>query len=260
MLVDYLNVSIHGYAGELFVNGAPILRTPVDAPYTATPTISEWLIDGDNELALRVDAIAPASAIFDPLSPRRLIVQRCQGPLDEIVPPGQDVVLDALTYAPRPGDPAPALPLRLTHRFRASPGRTWAWCSAPVLSLDAATTRELRMFLEAVHADLSDGDIDGLLSRQRIKLAEVAPLYGADPRHVRDELARQFAALSAGGAWTVAPLRDADLELRLCCGGRVVEPRTRDGRPLLRGHAADATDWSLPTFVARINGLFEIVR
>ncbi len=128
--VDYLNVSIHGYACEVFVNRAPILRTPVDVPYTAIPSVSEWLVSGDNEIAVRIDAIAPPAATADPLSPRRLIVQRCVGPLGEIVPAGEDQPIDGLTYAPAPDDPRPTLPLRIAYEFRLPPGPTWAWQTA----------------------------------------------------------------------------------------------------------------------------------
>ncbi|MCY1061592.1 hypothetical protein [Nannocystis sp. SCPEA4] len=259
-LVDYLNVSIHGYACEVFVNGAPIVRTALDTPYTATPPISEWLVTGDNEMTVRIDAIAAPAACSDPLSPRRLLVERCVGPLDAVVPVGEDQVLDTIEYTPQPGDPPPALPLVLTHEFKLPSGPTWAWESAPPLQLDAATTAELLMFLEVVHADLSEGNMDGLLARQRIKFAEVAPLCGTTPEAAEATLKEQFAELSADGAWTVAPLRHADLELRLCCGGRVVEPRTRDGHPALRGRAAGGDEWSLPIFIARIDGMFEIVR
>lgn len=256
--IDYLNVSVHGYACELFVNGAPILRTPEGAPYAATPTVSEWYVHGANELSVRVDAVAPPPAIPDPLSPRRLRVQRCVGPLGAVVPAGEDVVLDELVFVP--GDEPPALPLRLVHRFDAATGGAWAWETAPVLTLDAGTAAELVLFLEGLHADLEDGAIDGLLARQRIKLAELAPRYGSDPAAVYAGMHRQFAALSAGGAWAVAPLAHDDLELRPCCGGRLVEPRTRAGEPVLRGRGADATEWAMPVYIARVGGVFEIVR
>lgn len=258
--VDYLNVSIHGYACELFVNGAPILRTPVDNPYTAIPSVSEWLVSGDNEIAVRIDAIAPPGAIVDPLSPRRLIVQRCVGPLGEVVPAGEDQVVDGLTFAPLPDDPPPTLPHRVAYGFRLPPGPTWAWQSAAVLSLDAATIAELHIFLDALHADLVEGDIPGLLSRQKIKFAELAPLYGMTPESARAGLEAQFSELSKDGAWTVEPLRYDDVRLHLCCGGRVIEPRTRDDQPVLSGQAADGNAWSLPVFISRIDGMFEVVR
>lgn len=258
MLVDYLNVSIHGYAAELFVNGAPILRTPVDAPYTATPTVSEWLVGGDNEIAVRIDAVAPPAALTDPLSPRRLIVQRCEGPLDEVVPAGEDLVRDALP--PPPADADPPLPLFLAYRFKLPAGPTWAWESAAPLQLDAATVGELRMFLEALHHDLVDGHLDAVLARQRIKFAELAPRYGSDPAAASQALREQFEGLAEDGAWSVAPLRWSDLELRLCCGGRVVEARTREGRPALRGRGSGVLEWTLPVFIARIGGALEIVR
>jgi hypothetical protein len=259
-IVDYLNVSIHGYACEVLVNGAPIVRSPIDSPYMATPPVSEWLVTGDNEMAVRITAIAPPGACSDPLSPRRLIVERCAGELGTVVPVGEDHVLDAIVYEPDPDDPPPPLPLLLTHAFRLPPGPTWAWESAPPLQLDAATTAELLMFLDAVHADLVVGDMDSLLARQRIKFAEVAPLCDMTPEEAAAELKAQFTALSADGAWTVAPLRPEEIELRPCCRGRVIEVRTRDGQPALHGLAAGGSEWSLPIFVARIGGMFEIVR
>lgn len=259
MLVDYLNVSVHGYAGELFVNGAPILQLPLAAPVTATPTVSEWLVGGDNEIAVRVDAIAPAAATLDPLSPRRLIVQRCEGPLGAIVPVGGDVVRDGLTYAPAPDEPAPVLPLRLAYGFRLPAGPRWAWEGAPVLALDRSELAELRLFLEAVHADLSEGHIDRVTARMRVKYAELAPRYGSDPAAARAGMTRHFQALAQGGAWTIEPLGE-ELELRPCCGGRLVEPRGRGGLPALRGGAAGGRRWRLPVFIARLGGALEIVR
>lgn len=255
--IDYLNVSIRGYACEIFLNGAPILRTPLASPYMATPTVSEWFVHGDNELSVRIDAVAPPPDVPDPLSPQRLIVQRCEGPLGAVVPAGEDLVQGELIYTPAE---APTLPLTLVHRFTASTGRKWAWETAPMIKIDEPTAAELLLFLEGLHADLQDGVVDGLLARQKIKIAELAPLYGSDPAAIHAGMHQQFSELSAGGAWSVAPLRADDLELRPCCGGRVIEPRTLSGAPVLRGRGADATEWAMSLFIARIDGIFEIVR
>lgn len=85
-------------------------------------------------------------------------MRRCEGPLGAIVPPGADLVRDGLTYSPAEGDPTPPLPHRLAHGFRLPPGPRWAWEGAPPFTLDSATLGELRLYLEAVHADLSEGD------------------------------------------------------------------------------------------------------
>lgn len=255
--VDYLDVSIRGYACELFVNGAPILRTPVEFPYMATPTVSEWFVHGENELSVRIDAVADNVAP-DPLSPQRLIIKRCEGPLGAVVPVGEDRVLDEFVVIP--ADAGLVVPATVVHKFTAVTGRQWAWETAPRIGLDAGTRAELWLFLEALHADLQDGLMDGLLARQKIKIAELAPRYGSDPAAVRAGMHQQFSELAAGGAWTVAPLRLEEIELRPCCDGRLIEPRTREGEPALRGRGADATDWALPIFIARIDGVFEIVR
>lgn len=243
--IDYLHVSTRGYACEIFINGAPLLKTTADTPCLATPTISEWLVHGVNEVTVRIDEIA---------EPAELLVQRCEGPLDPGARADDDAILDELSRTPTA--PAPRdRPLSL--RFTAATGRRWAWETAPVLDLDDATTTEVHTLLDALHTDLSHGVITGLLARQRIKIAELGPRYGRDPAAVHAGMLRQFAELSTRGAWSVAPLEHEDLVLRACCGGRLIEPRTRDGAPALRGCGAE---WALPLFLARVGGALEIVR
>ena len=83
--VYFLNVSVRGYQAEVLVNGAPILRTPLDTPYTAIPSVSEWMIEGSNEISVEISARAPVAAVPDPDSPQRLIVQLCQGELLSLI-------------------------------------------------------------------------------------------------------------------------------------------------------------------------------
>jgi hypothetical protein len=59
----------------------------------------------------------------------------------------------------------------------------------------------------------------------------------------------------------MAPFEAEGMQLRLCCGGRVAEVRARDGGvPLRQLDAIDDETWGLGLFVARINGVFTVVR
>ena len=259
--VYYLNVSIRGYQAEVFVNGAPILHTPLETPYMAIPSVSEWMIEGRNEISVAIAARQPMATSPDPDSPQRLIVQLCEGALEERVEPGQEQVLAEIRHSPAQDvGPRPPARLLMTHTLAQWP--RWAWQDAPVFASDDAADAELWTFLESVHHELSEGRIDAVLARERIKFAEVAPLYGSSPAEAAALTRSQFAELSLLAPWSVAPLVRAETQLRRSCGGRVVELRTIDGLAALRSGPTmqDTAAWSLFAFVARVDGLLEIVR
>lgn len=258
--VYYLNVSIRGYQAEVLVNGAPIVRTPLDTAYTAIPSVSEWMIAGRNEISVEIAARAPVATSPDPDSPQRLLVQLCVGALGEMVAPGQEQVLCEIRHSPAQ-DLGPRPPARLLQTYDLARWPRWAWQDAPVFAADEATEAELWTFLESVHHDLADGRIDAVLARERVKFAEVAPLYGSSPAEAAALTREQFAELAAEAPWSVAPLERDEVTLRRCCGGRVVELRGPEGRAALRsGPSMQDAAWSLYAFVARVNGLLEIVR
>jgi len=258
--VYFLNVSIRGYRAEVFVNGAPIVHTPLDAAYTAIPSVSEWMIEGSNEITVEIAERAPVAKTPDPDSPQRLIVQLCQGELGEMVAPGQEQVLCEIRHSPA-SDPGPRPPARLLQKYPLARWPRWAWQDAPVFADDEAADAELWMFLESVHDELGDRRIDAVLARERVKFAELGPLYGSSPAEAAALTRAQFAELAGMAPWSVAPIERDEVQLRRCCGGRVVELRGADGRAALRGGASmqDAA-WSLYAFVARVNGLLEIIR
>ena len=258
--VYFLNVSVRGYQAEVLVNGAPILRTPLDVGYTAIPSVSEWMIEGSNEISVEIAARAPVATTPDPDSPQRLIVQLCEGALGEMVAPGQEQVLCEIRHSPAQ-DLGPRPPARLLQKYILAQWPRWAWQDAPVFAADEAADAELWTFLESVHHELDEGRVDALLTRERVKFTELGPLYGSSPAEAAAQTRAQFAELAAMAPWSVAPLEREEIVLRRCCGGRVVELRGPDGRAALRsGPSMHDAAWSLYAYVARINGLLEIIR
>lgn len=250
-MIDYLNVTTRGVAAEILVNGAPILRTPLDAPCAAIPSISEWLVDGDNRITAAVYALATAE-------PPQLRVQLCAGQLGEFVAPGQELARGELALHLDPGAP-PSLPVTLALHESRLGGPRWAWQDAERWTLDEAALAELGLYIEMLHGYLEDGSIDAVLAHMRIKYAELGPLYGATPDLAAAVLRQHFVELSAGGAWRVAPLSPADVLLRPVCDGRLITPVDRDGEPALRGLGSSGP-WELPVFVGRVAGALEILR
>lgn len=259
--VYYLNVSIRGYATEVLVNRAPVCRSPVDAPYMVIPSVSEWMISGVNEIAVEVHAVDTTSPP-DPDSPRRILVQLCVGTLGEMVEPGSEQVLCEIRHDPAALPPRSPPPRRLAQSHTLADWPRWAWQDSPVFPEDDATDEELYTFLESLHGDLADGRIDAVIARERVKFAEVAPLYGSSPAEAAALTREQFAELASLASWSVAPIDRDEVVLRRCCDGRVVELIDRNDRAVLRSGPTmeDVAAWSLYVFVARVRGLLEIVR
>jgi hypothetical protein len=218
------------------------------------------MIEGSNEISVEISARAPVAAVPDPDSPQRLIVQLCQGELGEMVAPGQEQVLCEIRHSPAL-DSVPRPPARLTQNYALARWPRWAWQDAPVFANDEAADAELWTFLESVHDELEDRRIDAFLARERVKFAELGPLYGSTPAEAAALTRDQFAELAGMAPWSVAPLERDEVVLRRCCGGRVVELRGPEGRAALRsGPSMQDAAWSLYAFVARVNGLLEIIR
>ncbi len=254
--VYFLHVSIRGHATTVLVNGAPVCRTGLEA-YNAIPSVSEWMVAGENEIAVEIHAVEAVPTVQDPDSPQRVLVQLCVGALGEMVEPGAERVLCEIRHVPT----ARAAPRRLAQRHALASWPRWAWQDAPVFAADDTSDAELWTFLESLHAELQEGHIDAVIARERVKFAEVAPLYGSTPAEAAALTREQFAELSNLATWSVAPIERDEVVLRRCCGGRVVELCDRGGRAALRsGPEMAEAAWSLYVFVARVRGLLEVVR
>jgi hypothetical protein len=279
----YLNVTIRGYDAEVFLNGAPILSAVRAYSCIALPPVSEWVVEGENVLSVVVeggDHIDPppedgsedGEQTTAPPPPRPgeeplLRVALCRGELGEIVEPGQENELVALEWVPPPRG-ADEPPLELPHEEHVTidlshPWGTWAWESAPAFDFETDPTAVLDIirFLADLHAALAAGRLDPLLDASRVKFDEVAPCYDMDPGQARARLGAAWPEITKPAGWQLAPFDESDLDLRLCCGGRVIEPRTLFGEPVLRqAEELDEQRWTMPLFVAHVGGQLAIVR
>ncbi|HEY8427621.1 MAG TPA: hypothetical protein VIL20_04570 [Sandaracinaceae bacterium] len=273
----YLNVAIRGYDADVFVNGAPIVRASRGYPCIVLPPVSEWIVQGENVLTVAVeggDALDPpgeseAGAAPPPADePPRLRVALCRGELGEFVEPGRENELVVIDWTPPPPPGEGEEPLALPHEVRAAvdlshPWGAWSWESAPAFDLwaEPETVVEVATFLADLHAALERGQLDPLLDASRPKLEEVAPCYDMDPAAARQRLVAAWPEITKAPGFRLAPFDEADLELRTCCGGRVLEPRSLAGEPVLRqAEALEGQRWSLPLYLARIDGKLAIVR
>jgi hypothetical protein len=240
--IFYVRVRSRGCTAEIRLNDAPIFAVGKSAAQQATPTVSEWVIDGDNEL--RVDLLEIDS---DP----RIHVALCESTIGALPDPGRDREIVVIDWPS--ASELPTLPLSLSEVGVASHSfGEWAWQRAPEFAADLRTTADVIAYVRSLHAELAAGRIDMLVDQSAIKFAEVAPAYAMSVAEAEQRLRGVWTALSSTVGWRLAPFDERDVELRLHCDGRLVEPTSLAGEPILRQwRAIDGEQWSLPIFIAR---------
>ncbi len=198
--------------------------------------------------------------------PPMLRVSLCRGEIGELVEPGQEDELLVLEWTPPPRDDEH--PLVLPHEERATvdvqhPWGAWSWEGAPAFDFETEPeiVLDVVQFITDLHTAVAAGRLDPLLDASQMKFDEVAPCYEMDPGQARSRLGGAWPEITKPSGWRLADFDESDLDLRLCCEGRVIEPRTLDGEPVLRqAEALENQRWMMPLYIARIGGQLTIVR
>lgn len=293
----YLNVTIRSYDAEVFLNGAPIVRAFREFPRVALLPVSEWLVQGENRLSVTIlgadhlpapvaseehegaeqrvpsEAGPPTEPPRPPTegedaAPPLLRVALCVGDLGELVEPGRERELLVLEWTPPPppgeGEPPLSFPLEAQETLTLShPWGIWSWEQAPRFDFEEDPTIVLDVtdFVAELHAAMAQGQLATVIGRSVPKYDEVAPCYDMDPADARERLVLAWLEISAPPGFRLADFDPADVDLRLCCDARVIEPRTLTGEPILRqALPIDDTSWEMPLYIARIDGQLTVVR
>lgn len=254
--IFYLHVRTRGVTAEIRLNDAPMFAVTADAGTQAFPTVSEWVIAGENALSVELLEAGEGASVH---------VALCEAKIGDVPELGRELELCVIDWPPLPtpvpeGEPEPevappVLPLTLRALGVAThPWGEWSWQRSPEFDADLRTTADVVDYVRSLHAALAAGRVDVLIAQSTTKFAEVAPAYDMSVGEAHQRIAGTWAALSALPGWQLAPFDEADIELRLHCDGRLVEPTTLAGEPILRqARAIDGELWSMPIFIARTN-------
>jgi hypothetical protein len=260
--VYYLDVDVEGCDAGIYLNGAPVLSTWHRERCSAAPTVSEWIVQGRNELALVILAVPSMDGPQPEGLAKVSVVARvslCCGLAGNAADPSTQT-LCSVSWSP-PADPRPQLPAQdRAYADVAHPWGEWRWTSAPTLPDDGAFRAEVLNALALIHTPLAQGSTRMLLSASQVKFEEVGRCYAMDLPAARSRFRSMWASMSADPGFRVAPLVAEQVVLQRFCGERLVVPLTAQGRAVLRADTEDGSGWSLPLFFARVDGLLAVVR
>jgi len=260
--IFYVHVKGRGVRAEVRLNDAPVLDLFREYPQDAFPTVSEWVVDGENLLSVHIDDHDPSAS---------LAIALCEAKLGDVPDPATQVPIAEIRWPPprpampgadeAPGEaapPAPPPPAVLEAAGVAShPWGQWSWQRSPPFDLDAPTTDAVVAWVRDLHTYLDQGRVDVLAGHSQAKFDEVAPVYDMTAADAAQRLTRTWSYLEAQTGWELAPFDVDDLDLRVRCGGQLIEPRTREGLAVIRQRRAIPGErWSLPIFLGRTNWEF----
>ncbi|NVB42297.1 hypothetical protein G6O69_31020 [Pseudenhygromyxa sp. WMMC2535] len=239
----YIRAEAQDCAAEILLNGAPVLAGPARFPWSAVPAMSEWVVNGDNELGARITELGDAP---------RLRVSLCLGELG-VSPSAEnehEIVVIELVI---PEGVPPVAPLEISDVGQAQHAwGQWYWEGAPPFAGDRHSRQAVLDFLQVIHAGLAAGSVDALIAASGYKFADLARCYDLTLSDIHAQLRAVFAELSSEPGWALADIDPSDLELRLHCDGRVLEPVTRSGEPALRQQTREGEQgWSIGLFIVR---------
>lgn len=277
-----LECEAEGCVVELYLNDQPVERRGEGRGLGKfyNGQCNHELVPGENELTLVISpGPTPASTLRArperPGRARRLSIRRNEEPK-----PGK-ATCKLTRYLEHEviGSPAGELLLELSWELEPTAERhwpqvvsatvelgelwgRWAWQDAEPLTLDEQTRAEVKLFLEDLHAALSNKDLDPLIERSRSRVAEISRAYELPAGQKEEEVRKNAAFFQEQEGWGMAPLDWEQADLRLCGRRRLIECVAQDGMSLLRelprGEHGVVNSW--PLFLAKIDGRLEIVR
>jgi hypothetical protein len=247
-----------GCAAEAWVNGVPVLRLPAGGGNAALP-VHEYLVEGDNHLQLVIEPAANAPRLADgnAVAALRLLLPRSGQPGSELsarsladldwVAADGELIRPPVTLQQRL-----ALPVKLPR---------WRWFDAPPLDDVPGVQPLVAAFVQQLAISLAQGDPEPFLAAARVRFEDLAQAYQQPVAELAARWRSRIEMLAATKALKAVLPALADIHLRPCAGGRLLEPVLADGEPALRTETlADGTRHAWPIRIAVVEGRCHIVR
>ncbi len=251
-----------GCAAEAWVNGVPVLRTAPQGGSLSLP-VHEYLLEGDNELELVAEPVAPGASVAPRLAAGtvgaslRLLLPRTGQPGSELSARG----LAELDWAVADGElfRPPVLTRQVIHLPVKLP--RWRWLDAPPLADLPAAQPLVAEFVQNIAASLGRGDPEPFLAAARVRFEDLSIAYQQPLAELAARWRSRIEMLHATKALRPVLPALADVVLRPCAGGRLLECLSPTGEPALRTEAGpDGSRHAWPIRVAVVEGRTHIVR
>lgn len=256
-----LRLRTQGCAAELRLNDIPLLAAGPGR--TLNLPVNEYLFEGRNRMTLLIEPPAPGAlppprlADGDSGASARLLLPR----IGRVGSEHSARSLAELDWAAADGewvepgtrlDQVLALPVKFPR---------WRWPDMPAVADPAAVQPLVARFVQGLALSLARGDPEPFVQSARLRFEELAQAYAQPLPELLARWRARIQRLHAAKALRLAVPALADVMLRPCGDGRLLECLAPDGAPLLRSAPADdGSQQAWPLRVAVIDGHCHVLR
>jgi hypothetical protein len=210
---------------DFWINDIPVWRMlHREAVFQGIP-VHEFLVDGTNTLRVTLVGAQPTAA--------QAAMTVSQYPAGARLGQGAGRLLGAVDLRTPGANNQPVIVAESS--FSASLPLRWSWQDLPVVDWAAPNARAaVEQFLQEFARRLQASDRDWLVHVFEPRMADYCRAYGLDLQAELAEMDMRIARRRADSAFVVRPVTVADLALRPCAAGQLVECLLLTGEPAIR--------------------------
>ncbi len=271
MIFHVLEVRVENCVAEVYLNDIPIIRRGNDYGLEFGGPVNQYMVNGLNRLEIVVDpGPVPAEALtgtagcrqcFTPDKEARAWAALSTYPKGAIIdgPDREEIV--ALEWKPENNRPH-CFPLVCSASIDLGEiYKAWQWQSAPRLTLDDETLREVSDFVIGMHGSLAILDFERYVELSKHRNEEGDFAYQKMPGTVAQQLLSMRGYIEDDPGWGMATLKPDEFSFRLCGNDRMIECVAKSGEPVLEELADNEGSISrYPMLLSKIDGEWLIVR
>lgn len=252
-----------GCAAELRLNDIPVARTPPAGGSLSLP-VHEYLLSGTNHLALLLDPPPEGVAVAPRLGAPGGLAAQARLLLPRIGHVGSELTartLAELSVALPEGEIyQPPLVVQRSAELPISFPR-WRWLDLPPVADVAAVQPLVAGFVQGLAIALAKGDPEPFVHGARLRFEELAVAYQKPAAELAARWRARIQMLFATKALRMVLPALADMQLRPCAGGRLLDCVDAAGQPILRTEPApDGSRHAWPLRVGVVEGHCHVMR
>lgn len=193
-------------------------------PYRGLLVVNDWLVNGQNPVEVELTSELDTFSVKVFREPHDMTVALTEG--------DSELLLE-LKRADMPDDQL--RDLRAVGAIAvADAAAPCPWLKAPVLELTDEVIEASWQMVERLRAALEIGDVQVFVQHMHMCLEHSAASWGMSIGRVQAEELQGLREDLAASDFRLTPLKREDYRPRLQCGGRLIEPRSKDGAAVIQ--------------------------
>lgn len=252
-----LEVQTGFFNSQVLLNDIPVFTETNGRFLTSQSKVNQWIIEGTNKIEVRLGLPGNRVAIEEGNISRTFQLKLLVG--EQGREPGPSGVLVTYDWGTEKNPVTHDMTSVYVKEFQ--PQRAfgkWVWQEIPGAQISSQDREQIIRIIRRIHGSLAAKDINSLRELLSTYTKEMAKALGMSEEELEQDQREFFQSLFSAPEWRMEPLNEASINLALIGGGRLVEAKGVEDKPLLKGSAVDRTYANNFTF-GKVKGEWRIL-